>query len=87
MKKNPQKQRITCRCAKSIYIIINQRIELKKQIRRVRANVCPHSAITLALTAASTMNKGIERKYEGMRAKMKKNFYGRIAKAEFNLFL
>jgi len=22
------------------------------------------------------MNKGIERKYEGMRAKMKKNFYG-----------
>jgi hypothetical protein len=53
----------------------------------VRANVCPHSAITLALTAASTMNKGIERKYEGMRAKMKKNFYGRIAKAEFNLFL
>ena len=24
---------------------------------------------------------GIERKYEGMRAKMKKNFYGRITKA------
>ena len=47
----------------------------------MRANVCPHSAIILALTAESTMNKGIERKYEGMRAKMKKNFYGRITKA------
>ncbi|WP_301885946.1 hypothetical protein, partial [Bacteroides caecimuris] len=56
-------------------------------IRRVRANVCPHSAITLALTAESTMNKGIKVAYEGMRAKMKRNFYGRIAKAEFNLFL
>jgi len=33
----------------------------KRQIRRVRANVCPHSAIILALTAESTMNKGIEK--------------------------
>ena len=49
----------------------------KREIRRMRANACPHSAITLALTAESTINKGIEKKYEGMRAKMKKNFYGR----------
>ncbi|ANU56490.2 hypothetical protein A4V03_01980 [Bacteroides caecimuris] len=49
----------------------------KGNSERVRANVCPHSAITLALTAESTINKGIEKKYEGMRAKMKKNFYGR----------
>jgi len=33
----------------------------KRQIRRVRANACPHSAIILALTAESTMNKRIER--------------------------
>ena len=38
----------------------------------MRANACPHSAIILALTAESTMNKGIEEKYGGMRAKMKK---------------
>ena len=46
----------------------------------MRANVCPHSAIILALIAESTMNKGIERKYESMRAKMKKTFMGRITK-------
>ncbi|MFG6410113.1 hypothetical protein [Bacteroides acidifaciens] len=52
-------------------------------IRRVRANVCPHYAITLALTAESTMNKGMERKYEGMREKKGKNSCGRIKKEEF----
>ncbi|WP_302028292.1 hypothetical protein, partial [Bacteroides caecimuris] len=41
-----------------------------------RANVCPHSAITLALTAESTMNKGIEKKYGGHESKNEKNFYG-----------
>ena len=51
---------------KNTYIIINQWIESKKaNSERVRANVCPHSAITLALTAESTMNKGIEKKYGG----------------------
>ena len=47
----------------------------------VRANVCPHYAITLALTAESTMNKGMETKYESMRAKKGNNSYWRIKKA------
>lgn len=55
----------------------------KRKIRIVRANACPHYAITLALTAQSTMNKGMETKYEGMRAKKEKNSYGRIKKNEF----
>ena len=44
----------------------------KREIHIVRANACPHYAITLALTAQSTMNKGMETKYEGMRAKKEK---------------
>ncbi|WP_302028306.1 hypothetical protein [Bacteroides caecimuris] len=50
-------------------------------VQRVRANVCPHSAIILALIAESTMNKGMETKYESMRAKKGNNSYGRIKKA------
>ena len=41
----------------------------KREIRIVRANACPHYAIILALIAESTMNKGIGRRYESMRAK------------------
>ena len=55
----------------------------KREIRIVRANACPHYAITLALTAQSTMNKGMETKYEGMRAKKGNNSCGRIKKNEF----
>ena len=50
-------------------------------VQRVRANVCPHSAIILALIAESTMNKGMETKYESMRAKKGNNSYGKIKKA------
>ena len=55
----------------------------KRKIRIVRANACPHYAIILALTAESTMNKGMERKYESMRAKKGNNSYERIKKNEF----
>ena len=55
----------------------------KRQIRRVRANVCPHSAIILALIAESTMNKGMETKYESMRAKKGNNSCERIKKTGF----
>ena len=80
----PQKQRSACRGAKSIYIIINQWIESKMgNSHIVRANACPHYAIILALTAESTMNKGMERKYESMRAKKGNNSCGRIKKNEF----
>ncbi|RLT79560.1 hypothetical protein D7Y07_13145 [Bacteroides acidifaciens] len=41
----------------------------KREIHIVRANACPHYAIILALIAESTMNKGIGRRYESMRAK------------------
>ncbi|WP_303348161.1 hypothetical protein [Bacteroides caecimuris] len=62
---------------KKAYISLSiSELNQKWGVQRVRANVCPHSAIILALIAESTMNKGIERKYESMRAKMKKNFYG-----------
>ena len=80
----PQNQRSACRGAKSIYIIINQWIESKMgNSHIVRANACPHYAIILALTAQSTMNKGMETKYESMRAKKGNNSYGRIKKNEF----
>ncbi|WP_301423978.1 hypothetical protein, partial [Bacteroides caecimuris] len=49
----------------------------------VRANACPHYAIILALTAESTMNKGMERKYESMRAKKGNNSCERIKKTGF----
>jgi len=65
-----------------ISLSINE-LNQKWGVRRVRANVCPHYAITLALTAESTMNKGMETKYEGMRAKKGNNSYGRIKKNEF----
>ena len=58
-------------------------LKQKGEIRIVRANACPHYAIILALTAESTMNKGMERKYESMRAKKGNNSYGRIKKNEF----
>ncbi|WP_336617851.1 hypothetical protein [Bacteroides acidifaciens] len=41
----------------------------KREIHIVRANACPHYAIILAIIAESTMNKGIRRRYESMRAK------------------
>ena len=65
-----------------ISLSINE-LNQKWGVRRVRANVCPHYAIILALIAESTMNKGMETKYEGMRAKKEKNSYGRIKKTEF----
>ena len=65
-----------------ISLSINE-LNQKWGVRRVRANVCPHYAITLALTAQSTMNKGMETKYESMRAKKGNNSYGRIKKNEF----
>ncbi|WP_336595853.1 hypothetical protein, partial [Bacteroides acidifaciens] len=65
-----------------ISLSINE-LNKKREIRIVRANACPHYAIILALIAESTMNKGMERKYEGMRAKKEKNSYGRIKKTEF----
>jgi len=65
-----------------ISLSINE-LNQKWGVRRVRANVCPHYAITLALTAQSTMNKGMETKYEGMRAKKEKNSCERIKKNEF----
>ena len=77
----PQKQRSACRGAKTTYIIINQWIESKREIHIVRANACPHYAIILALIAESTMNKGIGRRYESMRAKKGNNSCGRIKKA------
>ena len=52
-------------------------------VQRVRANVCPHSAIILALIAESTMNKGMETKYESMRAKKGNNSCERIKKTGF----
>ena len=55
----------------------------KWEIRIVRANACPHYAIILALIAESTMNKGIGRRYESMRAKKGNNSCGRIKKNEF----
>ena len=55
----------------------------KWEIRIVRANACPHYAIILALIAESTMNKGIGRRYESMRAKKGNNSYRRIKKNEF----
>ena len=55
----------------------------KRRIRIVRANACPHYAIILALIAESTMNKGIGRRYESMRAKKGNNSCGRIKKNEF----
>ena len=80
----PPKQRSTCRCIKAYISLLINELNQKWQIRRVRANVCPHSAITLALTAESTMNKGIEKKYGGHEGKNeKKLLWGRIAKAEF----
>ena len=57
----PQKQRSACRGAKTTYIIINQRIESKTANSVSEGKRLPSSAITLALTAESTMNKGIER--------------------------
>ena len=63
-----------------ISLSINE-LNQKWGVRRVRANVCPHSAIILALIAESTMNKGIGRRYESMRAKKGNNSCGRIKKA------
>lgn len=65
-----------------ISLSINE-LNQKWGVRRVRANVCPHYAIILALIAESTMNKGMETKYEGMRAKKGNNSCGRIKKNEF----
>ena len=64
------------RCKNDIYHYQSTDWIKKREIHIVRANACPHYAIILALIAESTMNKGIGRKYESMRAKMKKNFYG-----------
>ena len=65
-----------------ISLSINE-LNQKWGVRRVRANVCPHYAIILALIAESTMNKGMETKYESMRAKKGNNSCGRIKKNEF----
>ncbi len=65
-----------------ISLSINE-LNQKWGVRRVRANVCPHYAIILALIAESTMNKWIGRRYESMRAKKGNNSCGRIKKNEF----
>lgn len=41
----------------------------------MRVKGYPHSALTLTLIAESTMNKGIQANYEGMRVKSTKPFF------------
>ena len=79
--RNEDQQRSACRGAKAHISLSINGLNQKRQIRWVRANVCPHLLSHLLSQRKAPWIKGLRGKCEGMRAKMKKTSMGENCKS------